>query len=112
MTLAEEQQALASNTNYELIQSVMHECPYCRRQAITTWRRYRLSPAKPTSCMHCGRKIGVSYERTVLGASPFIASLIVAHYIEPVSFAVVVALIGLLAALALWSRLVPLEKRP
>jgi hypothetical protein len=36
-------------------------CPYCKRTAISIWRKCILGPEKVVACLSCGRSVGVPW---------------------------------------------------
>jgi hypothetical protein len=88
----------------------MHECPHCGKPGITTLRRFTLGTAIPATCRSCGGKIVASSNRAFLVLVPYVVYVVLVSRVRPVWLAIALVSAGALVVLALWSKLVPLEK--
>ncbi len=84
------------------------KCPNCGADSISLLRRLSLGPAFPTKCKACNRKIGVSFRRTFLSATPYFVVLLLIYFIEDPLNRAILMLLGVVAATIMNLKLVPL----
>jgi hypothetical protein len=88
----------------------MNECPHCGKPGITTLRRLTLGSAIPATCKSCGGKIVASSHKALFVLLPYVVYVVLVSKARPMWLAIVLVSIGALVVLAIWSKLVPLEK--
>ncbi len=85
-------------------------CPYCGKEALTTADKLLPGPASKVRCLHCARKVGVSW-RVLIFILPVIALALLFQF-NPQHSISVTALIGALCCINIYQIwFVQLEKR-
>jgi len=93
----------------------MHNCPHCQKPSVSSIRLASLGPARSMKCRACGGRIGVPYGKSFLAMTPFLLgmllALISAEFVQSIPVVGALIVVGAVATLFLWLRIVPLEKR-
>ena len=91
----------------------MLRCPHCDGPGISATQKLLLGPAIPATCRTCGRKIGVSYVRSLLAVLPLAIPtvVLVALPMWPWPIRFFCAVIGVAGLFYVSLKYVPLVKR-
>ncbi|MFO7916335.1 MAG: hypothetical protein R6U43_11685 [Candidatus Krumholzibacteriales bacterium] len=85
-------------------------CPNCGNPGISILRKMCLGPALPATCKSCGKKVGVPYT-AMLAVIPFVAAILGAAFVEPLTFKAVLWVSGFVLMNIIHMRWVPLVPR-
>jgi hypothetical protein len=88
----------------------MCRCPHCGEEGITALRKLNLGPALPTTCEHCGKKVGVPWW-SIITILPAIAGISISGQIQSSVIAASAATIMTYTTCCLFESFVPLIKK-
>ena len=87
----------------------MVECPYCKRAAMSTWRKAGLGPGRAVRCRSCG-KIVTTHAAAIFAATPAFLGGFVLMRSESLPVGIAAMAAGLLAMAVIHTFLIPLVK--
>jgi ribosomal protein S27E len=54
----------------------MVQCPYCKRTAMTLWRKAALGPGRAVNCQSCGKKVAVHWTAVFAAIPAFLGGYV------------------------------------
>jgi hypothetical protein len=89
----------------------MYACPHCGKPGISLFRRACLGPAIPATCMTCGRKVGVSWGKSMMSSLPLIMAVIIAQFTRNAALSASIWITGIIVTFVLNFKFVPLVRK-
>jgi len=87
----------------------MVKCPYCKRAAMTLWRKSALGPGRAVRCQSCGKNVAAHWSAVFAAIPAFLGGFVLMKFESlPVGIAAVVG--GILIMGAVHTYLVPLVR--
>lgn len=55
---------------------MMVQCPYCKRAAMTLWRKAGLGPGRAINCQSCGKKVAAHWTAVFAAIPAFLGGFV------------------------------------